>query len=187
MKDYKVKEVMVPISEYATVQEGTTLFEAILALEKAQEEFDHSKYRHRAVLVLDSNRRVVGKLSHIDVIRALEPRPEGSKELNELAKFSFSKAFIMEQKKQQRLKSAPLKELCLNAMTLKVEDLMQAPGEGEYIDQEASLVIAMHQLVMGDHLSLLVTCDHDIVGILRLTDVFAAVFHAMKGYETTLS
>ena len=50
-----VKDLMVPLSEYATVTEGSTLFEAVMALEKAQEEFDsnHSKYHHRAVLVLD--------------------------------------------------------------------------------------------------------------------------------------
>ncbi|RJQ74512.1 MAG: CBS domain-containing protein [Desulfobacteraceae bacterium] len=187
MKEYKVKELMVPLSEYATVHEGVTLFEAILALEKAQEEFDHAKYRHRAILVLDKHGRVIGKVSHLDAIRALEPKPPESDELDELARFSFSPAFIMDLKKQRRLKSAPLKDLCLNAMTLKVEDVMQAPGQGEYIDQEASLVIAMHQLVMGDHLSLLVTRDKDIAGILRLTDVFAAVFHAMKEYETTLA
>jgi hypothetical protein len=33
---------------------------------------------------------------------------------------------------------------------------------------------------MGQHQSLLVTRDKEIVGILRLTDVFAAVFHRMK-------
>ena len=48
--EYIVKDLMVPISEYATVAKGSTLFEAVLALEKAQEEYDHSKYHHRAVL-----------------------------------------------------------------------------------------------------------------------------------------
>ena len=39
---YIVKDLFVPISEYATVPKGSTLFEAVLALEKAQEEFEHS-------------------------------------------------------------------------------------------------------------------------------------------------
>ena len=185
MKEYTVKELMVPLSEYATVVEGATLFEAISALEKAQEEFDHFKYRHRAVLVLDSKKRVVGKLGHMDVIRAIEPKPEYPEELDELDKFGFSPAYVMDLKRRGRLKSAPLKALCIDAMTVKVEDLMHAPGESECIDQEASIVIAMHQLVMGNHLSLLVKQGQDIVGILRLTDVFAAVFHAMKEYEIT--
>jgi hypothetical protein len=43
--------------------------------------------------------------------------------------------------------------------------------------------MAVMQLVMGRHLSLLVTRDTDIIGILRLTDAFAAVFHIMKECE----
>ena len=49
MKNCLVKDLMVPLSEYATVPMGSTLFEAVLALEKSQEEFDHTKYRHRGV------------------------------------------------------------------------------------------------------------------------------------------
>jgi CBS-domain-containing membrane protein len=58
---------------------------------------------------------------------------------------------------------------------------MYAPSAGEYIQQDASLDIAIHQLIVGCHQSLLVKNDRDaIVGILRLTDVFAAVFHKLK-------
>jgi CBS domain containing-hemolysin-like protein len=59
-------------------------------------------------------------------------------------------------------------------------DFMYALTEGEYVSQEASLDEAIHQLVLGQHQSLLVTEGNEIVGILRLTDVFAAVFHVMK-------
>ena len=62
MKNYLVKDLMVPLSEYATVPMGSTLFVAVLALEKSQEEFDHTKYRHRGVLILDQNKRVVGQI-----------------------------------------------------------------------------------------------------------------------------
>jgi hypothetical protein len=52
VKNYLVKDLMVPLSEYATVPMGSTLFEAVLALEKAQEEFDRTKYKHRGVLIM---------------------------------------------------------------------------------------------------------------------------------------
>jgi hypothetical protein len=64
-----------------------------------------------------------------------------------------------------------------------VEDFMQAPSEGEIVEENTSLDTAIHQLVMGTHLSLLVTRGVEIVGILRMSDVFAAVFHAMKQCE----
>ncbi len=185
MKNFKVKDLMVPLSEYATVPQGTTLFGAIVALERAQEEFDYTKYRHRAVLILDHDKQVIGKLSQLDVLRALEPENKETEGIRELSQFGFSPGFVRSLQKERRLQAAPLKELCSRAAQLKVENLMQAPKEGEYVEQEASLDIAIHQLVVGDHPSLLVTHEKSIVGILRLTDVFAAVFHAMKELETT--
>jgi CBS domain-containing protein len=175
---------MVPLSEYATVLEGSTLFDAVLALEKAQEEFDHTKYKHRGVLILDKDGQVIGKLSQLDVLRALEPKDEDSGEIKELSHFGFSYNFVHKLRKQQRLKAAPLKDLCGKASKLRVEDFMQTPSEGEFIDQGESLEAAIMQLVMGHHLSLLVTRDNRIVGLLRLTDAFAAVFHTMKECES---
>ena len=184
MNDFKVRDLMVPLSEYATVLVGSTLYDAVLALEKAQEEFDHTKYRHRGVLILDENDRVVGKLSHMDALRALEPKEEKGNGFGNLDQFGFSKKFIGHLRKQERLKADPLSDLCKKTLEMKVEEFMQAPTEGETIEDDASLDIAIHQLVLGDHLSLLVTREEKIIGILRTTDVFAAVFHTMKTCET---
>jgi CBS domain-containing protein len=183
VKNFSVKELMVPLSEYATVSEGATLFEAVLALEKAQEEFDHTKYRHRGVLILNQNGQVVGKLGQLDVLQALEPRDENDDEISSLAQFGFSSSLVRKLRKDRRLLGAPLKNLCSKATRLKVEDCMQAVTEGEHVSQDDSLDIAIHQLVTGNHPSLLVTNKNQIVGILRLSDVFAAVFHAMKECE----
>jgi CBS-domain-containing membrane protein len=183
VSDYLVKELMVPLSEYATVPEGSTLFDAVLALEKAQEEFDHTKYKHRGVLILDKDQRVIGKLGQLDVLRALEPKDEDLDEVKALSQFGFSSRFVQNLRNQRRLQATPLKDLCSIASKLKVEDFMQAPSEGEIIDQDASLESAVMQLVLGRHLSLLVTREQKIVGILRLTDAFAAVFHTMKECE----
>jgi CBS domain containing-hemolysin-like protein len=92
---------------------------------------------------------------------------------------------VADLRKQERLKGAPLSDLCHQTLELKVEDFMQTMAEQEHIDLEASLDIAIHQLVLGNHLSLLVTENDEIVGILRVADVFAAVFHTMKTCEET--
>ena len=184
MTVFRVKELMVPLSEYATVLEGSTLFDAVLALEKAQEEFDHTKYKHRGVLILDKNRQVIGKLGQLDVLRALEPKSDESNKFSDLGQFGFSSSFVHKMHTQRLMKTTPLKELCSQASKLKVEDFMQAPSAGEFIDQEETLEAAIMQLVMGHHLSLLVTRDNRIVGLLRLTDAFAAVFHTMKESES---
>ena len=60
---------------------------------------------------------------------------------------------------------------------------MYTPTESEYVNADASLEEAMHMLVMGQHHSLLVIKDKKIIGILRLSDVFAAIFDLIKGCE----
>lgn len=183
MKSFTIKELMVPLSEYATVPQGATLFEAILALEKAQEEFNHTKYRHRAILVLDQHKRVVGKLSQLDVLRALQPAMEDSAENQVLNQFAFSADFIWTIQKEKQIESLLASEHCLKTAGLKAIDFMQTPKEGEFVDEEESLDRAIHKLIIGNHLSLLVTRGQAIVGILRLTDVFAAIFHMMRQTE----
>jgi CBS domain-containing protein len=183
--EFHVSELMVPLSEYATVPIGSTLYEAVSALELAQEKFEdtHTRYRHRAILVLDKKGKVIGKVSQMDVLRALEPEGNGSEQTVVLNQFGFSASFVQHLHKQQRLRANPLRELCHKAAQMKVEDVMQTPTKGEYIDAESSLDIAVMQLTLGQHLALLVTSGKKIIGILRLTDVFAAVFHTMKECE----
>lgn len=171
---------MVPLEEYATVSDDATLYEAVLALEEAQEKFENLPYKHRAVLVFDKKKNVVGKLSQLDVIRALEPKYGEMGDINSLSRFGLSRKFITSILKQNYLWEKPLEDICRKAGTTRVKDFMYTPGEGEYVSEEASLEMACHQLVMGHHQSLLVTRGDDIVGILRLTDVFNAIFLAMK-------
>ncbi len=183
MDKYLIKDLMVPISEYATVSKGATLFEAYLALEKAQEEYDHDKYRHRAILILDKNNRVIGKVGQLDVLRALEPKNDKFDRFEDISKFNFSSQFIMRLREQYLMQGEPLSDICRKGAQIKVEDLMRAPTEGEYIEEDTSLNTAIHQLVRGSHMALLVTRNNNIVGILRLADVFATIFHTMKECE----
>ena len=182
MKEYIVKDLMVPLSEYATVSEDATLYEAVLSLETAQENFEdkHTRYRHRAILVLDKDENVVGKISQMDVLRALEPKYQDMLQGKAAQRFGFTKQFMKSMVEDYQLFANPLEDICRKAGEQNVQQFMYRPTEGEYVSETASLDIAIHQLIMGHHQSLLVTRDKKIVGVLRLTDVFAAVFHKMK-------
>jgi CBS domain-containing protein len=182
VKSYMVKDLMVPLSEYATVTEDATLYEAVLALEEAQENFEdkHTRYRHRAILILKKDGNVVGKLSQLDVLRALEPKYKDMIEGEGLHRFGFTKEFTKSTLEDYHLFANPLDDICRKAGEQNVKNFMYAPTEGEYVSEDVSLETAIHQLIMGNHQSLLVTRDKQIVGILRLTDVFAAIFHKMK-------
>ena len=179
MQSRKVKELMVPLEEYATVSEEASLYEAVLALEEAQEKFGKDRYKHRAILVYDKSKKVVGKLSQLDVIKGLETGYKNL-DLSGVKHTGFSPEFIRSLIKTYDLWSKPLDEICRKAPSITVKEVMYTPTEGEYVREEATLNEAIHQLVMGKHQSLLVTRGEKIVGILRLTDVFLEIGEVMK-------
>jgi CBS domain-containing protein len=184
VKEFLIEDLMVPLSEYATVSEGVTLYEAVLALEKAQADFDQTRYRHRAILVLNKEGSVVGKISQIDALKALEPQylkmAASPSSTGYGFNVGFSAPFIKELQEQYSLLEGAMENICQKAAKRKVEDFMSALTEGEFIDIGTSIDQAIHLLVMGNLQSLMVKKEGEVVGILRLTDVFAAVFHAMK-------
>jgi CBS domain-containing protein len=182
VRSYAVKDLVVPLSEYATVTEDATLYDAVLSLEQAQENFEdkHTRYRHRAILMLDKAGSVVGKLSQLDVLKALEPKYQAMSEGEGSHRYGISKQFMHSVWEDFNLFAGPLDDICRLAGEQPVKKFMHTPTEGEYVSEDASLEVAIHQLIIGHHQSLLVTRDEKIVGILRLTDVFAALFHKMK-------
>ena len=182
MKTITVKDLMVPIEEYATVSQEATLYEAVLELEKAQERLDRDKYLylHRAVLVYDAKGEIVGKVSQLDALRALEPKYRDMGEPGSLSKAGFSASFLRSMLQQYSLWDKPLSDNCTKAGQVKVKKFMHTPSEGEFVEEDATLEKAIHLLVMGRHQSLLVTRGQDIVGVLRLTDVFKDIFQRVK-------
>jgi CBS domain-containing protein len=60
---------------------------------------------------------------------------------------------------------------------------MYTPAESECVREDATMDAAIHRLIMRRHNSLLVTAKGDgaeIVGVLRLTDVFDTVNTVME-------
>jgi len=185
MKTIAIKDLMVPLEEYATVSEEATLFEAVTALEKAQETFENAKYPylHRAILVYDKDNQIIGKISQLDVLRALEPKYDDLGDVRKMSYSGFSPQFLKTMLQQGALWESPIRNICSKAGGFKVKTFMYTPTENEYINEDATLDEAIHLLVMGHHQSLLVTRGKEIIGILKLTDVFSEIFHIMKTCE----
>jgi len=180
MQTLTVKDLMVPLSRYATVSEEATLGEAVKSLKMAQKEFDQTRDKHRAILITDKNNRIVGKLSQLDVIRALEPKYLKIDNPQSLSRFGFSQDYLKYTLKEHNLWENALDDICKKAAKLIVKNFMYTPTEGEYVMENTSLSEAIHQLVMGRHQSLLVTRGEEIMGILRLTDVFREISNKMS-------
>jgi CBS domain-containing protein len=153
-----------------------------MTLEQAQERLDRKRYKylHRAILVYDKNRKIVGKISQLDVLRALEPKYATMENVESMSRGGLSSDLLKSILADLALWDRPLTNICGKAAKVKVKEFMHIPTEAEYIEEGASLEEAMHMLVMGRHQSLLVAKSGEIVGILRLTDVFREIFRMMK-------
>ena len=164
---------MVPLDEYAVVSQDADLHTAIATLHKARENFVRFKGLHRAILVQDQEGRVIGKLSMFNILLALEPKYRRIEKLDSLSsRHGLSMEFLKSMSQENSLWEEPVSYMCNRAKELIVKDIMEVPDEGYYIDENASLAEAIHQMVVPRQQSLLVVKDKTVIGVLRLTDVF---------------
>ena len=98
-----------------------------------------------------------------------------------MRRFGFTTKFLQTMFDQFDLWDAALEDICKRAASLKVKNFMYTPTEGEYVDENASLRQAIHQLVMGHHQSMLVTRQNRIVGVLKLTEVYREIRKVILG------
>lgn len=176
MKTKTVKELMVPISDYAAVSQDATLQEAIRALQSSSKTYGDRPYRHRSLVVIDENKQAVGRVSQIDIIRALEPRYAEVGDASWLARSQLTVRMLRTMREQFQLWNQSTEAMCQTMERVHIADIMQVPTEGEFVDENDTLNIAMHRIVVGSHHSLLVTRGSEIAGILRSTDVFNALY-----------
>jgi predicted transcriptional regulator len=183
VKTIKVKDLMTPKSEYPAVSQTDTLKDAVRELKKAERRFaEKGAQPPRAVLVLDKEKGVIGKLTHWDILRALEPKYKTMGEGAVLSHGGWSAAFLKSMVDNYGLLETPLNDACCEAAELKVEEVMTPVYEQEIIRQEKEIVEdedylreAIHLLLMGNLMTLFVRHKGQIVGVLRLSDVFDAV------------
>lgn len=180
MSEISVKDLVVDLEEYACVSENATLFDAVMTLEQAWEDFIKSPFKHRYVLVLDSNEDVVGRISQWDILRSLEPGYDKLGERIGLSRFGFRPEVLQDPSREFGLWQSPLDDICRKAAEVKVKDIMYEPSPDQYIDEEASLQQAIHFLVVGRHRTLLVRGGDKVVGVLRLSDIFMDIWRRMK-------
>jgi len=183
LKTKLVKDLMVPLSDYATVSEDATLNDAVLALKQSQADFDQAKYRHRAILILGEDQQIIGKVDLHTILKALEPKYEEMFSDNGPAHLGFTHKYQKAMFESLKLWQDPMDQICEKAALIKVKTFMVTPTENEIIEPGASLGEAIHHLVLGRHQSLLVQEGDQVIGVLRLTDVFETVCDAISACD----
>jgi len=173
MEIKKIKEIMIPIKNYASINQESTLYEALMAIRKSQERLSPDMQPIRAVLVVDDDNNIVGKMGHAAFLRALEPKYNKIIDFEKLTRAGVSTAFISSMTDNLRLWQDDFVSICKQASSIKVKNVMSPVSEG--IDENASITEAIHQIIVLQLLSLLVRSGSKIVGIVRLSDLFYEV------------
>ena len=168
--DIRVKDFMRPLESYTTVPHEATLKNVFLELESALKgirQTDPKEARDFAVLVLDKDNRVLGRLTVWDVLHGLDP--QAHKRVDALAMVDGYEAW-----------DRPLANLLSKTLNLQAKDLVKALSRDEYIDENASLNEAVRRLVDNRFLSLIAMRGGETVGILRVVDVFQYVCDRLR-------
>ncbi len=172
MKNIQVKKIMIPISDYVSVKKENSLIEVMQELEMDRKsKKDHA---HRDAIVVDSNGNFIGKLTMIDIFRALEPK---YKKIDPTLQSTgvLTREFIMDAIKSFNLWAEPMQNISERGKNLTVDDVMHLPEDVEYIQECDTLEKALHQYVMDVHQPLIVQDGDKVVGLLRFGDLFEVV------------
>jgi CBS domain containing-hemolysin-like protein len=171
MDEIQVKEIMIPISDYVTVQKEDTLVEVLQSLEQDRTENGHA---HRDAIVVDTNGVFIGKITMIDIFRVLEPNYK--KVEPQMKKGILTAEFVMKAARDFNLWMEPTKTICERGGRLKVAEVMHIPSDVEYINEADTLEKALHLYVVGVHQPLIVqNDDSQVTGVLRFGDIFEVV------------
>jgi len=181
MTDRTVRDLMLALGEYATIDVGCTIREALVELSKAQLGLTYDRHHHRAILVIGGDGDVVGKVTHWALLRSLMPDLLDDDGIASLARAGLADDFI--ERLKRRIDEVPptLRGLCRAAARVKVEDAMVPVGES--IAEEATLIEAIRRMVALHCQSLVVRRAGTAVGILRLSDVFEEVADSIRNVD----
>ncbi|MFH1052298.1 MAG: CBS domain-containing protein [bacterium] len=169
MKNKKVKDIMIPVEKYAIVEDDTSMLDAINVLRESQEKVPQGSEPYKAVLVRNKEGKIVGKVGQLGFLKGLEPKYDSVFDMDKLTRANLSSDFIQSLMVQFSLWDDS-NELCKIAGKIKVKDIMQSSVEN--IDENETLSVAIHKIIMWGSLSILVTSGSEVVGILRLSDIF---------------
>jgi len=144
----KAKDLMIPLSDCAQVAGDRSLQDAMIMLNAFRQRLTNSTYAPRFVLVRDKRYRIVGVLRHLEILRGLGQAagPEPS-----------------------------LSKMIAVAPWVTAETAMTRYSEAEQIDADAPVEPAIERMLAGAFRHMLVVEDGNMIGILRLSEIFARV------------
>ena len=174
MPEMTTRNLMKPVADFPRISVQATFAEAIEALRRSQEDYLAGKRKQRILLVEDQDGNVLGKLSPMDVVRGLEPRYDKIDSMQENILYGVPH-IVKSMKDEFRLWHEPLTDLCRKAGDLRIESFLNKPDPDHSVAIDDQLDKAFHLFVTLRHDSLYVLEGERIIGLLRFSDVYAAI------------
>ncbi len=163
-EEKKARDIMIHIGDYTTVEENTTVTEAILKLMRSFEAFISTsrvmETGHRSIVVYDRKKEIVGILSIANLIAAVRP-----------AYLSFPKPSMADSMQYSPMFWSGLFTSQVKAMANKsvAEVMSERPPS---VDENANLMEVADILHQKQCRRLLVVSGPKVVGILREQELF---------------
>lgn len=166
----RVKDLTLPLSDYAVVGEEATILDALLELQASQEKLSPDRHRHRGILVRNRHNQIVGKLNHFAFLRALVPERKALGNAGLLDRAGVADDLRESSMRMLDLLTGDLVDLCERARRVSVREVFTPTNVS--VEEDAHLHEAISSFLRHQTLSLLVTRRGETVGILRLSDLF---------------
>jgi hypothetical protein len=181
MEKMKVSALMRSVSEFPKISNQATFARAVEILDKAQEDFTSGKAPQRILLVYDEDtKKIVGKLSPMDLVYGLEPNYDKIESLKDLSYYRIANSVFENMKEQFRLWQQPLDKLCTKAVEVKIQNCIRTPSPDHILSPGDSMDKAFHLFVVGRNDSLFVMEGKDIVGLIRFSDVYRKIVETIR-------
>lgn len=176
----KVKDRMIPLSNYSTVSQDATLEEAVMALRGSFCELDSqscTEAGHRTVLAMGESGKLAGILDFASILRTLVPEVAGGW-YKRLSSAGVTAAFAEADAEGLDETHLDLYERVRKNARVKVSDIMlKVRGT---IEADASLMDALKMIFKNRITKLPVVENGRLVGVLRDTDLFLAVVEILE-------
>lgn len=166
-KPYREKlasEVMLPISNYSSIDAGSTVKDAIKQIESTgNRQLSTDRLldsRHRSVLVFENGNKLVGLLSPLDLIGAVRPGYMTAPKPSTADSLQYSAMFWV------------------GLFTSRVKEIMDAPitkfmsDSPPTVDASANLMEVANMMSNGNARRLIVVEDGKIIGVIREQELF---------------
>ncbi len=171
----KVRDLLVPLNEYATTTADKTLTEAIPVLRRLYCQVEEGKCTqagHRNILVLDNSGDLVGILSFRSILQVLIPETAGGL-TTRLESLGVTIAFAQADALNLDEAVASFRARVVRNSDAKVGDIMlKVRGT---IDADADLMEALKMMCRNRITVIPVYDDGKLVGVIRESDLFLVV------------